>query len=91
MSKHHHGMVRADVPVQGIVEDPVGDEKVAPVDEPAVPVVPPCRFRVLAEKCISVMGNMTWLHKDDVIEAAGYGTDGIARLIEQGVQLQPVE
>lgn len=83
MSKH-----RENAQAEVIVEEPVGDEKVDPVGKPAVP---PCRFRVLAEKCISVMGNMTWLHKDDVIEAAGYGTDGIARLIEQGVQLQPVE
>ncbi len=81
MSKmdHHEG---EQAEAQSIVEDPICDEK---------PAAPPSRFKVLAEKCISWMGCMTWLHKDDVIEAAGYGTDGIEKLIEQGVKLQPVE
>lgn len=48
-------------------------------------------YKVLADKIISWFGAMTWLHKDDVIDEAGYGTDGIKRLKEQGVQLQRVE
>lgn len=60
--------------------------------QPSAQVAAATRFRVKTTKMIVLRGGMTTLRAGKVIEAAGYGgAPGIARLVEQGVELEPVE
>jgi hypothetical protein len=50
------------------------------------------RFRVTKGKNISWQGSITHLPTGSVVDFSGYGgAPGIARLIEQGIELEPIE
>ena len=61
-------------------------EEPAPV-EAAAPVV---RWRVAASARVSLFGHLTSLPAGDVVGLNEYGPEGIARLREQGVVLEPM-
>jgi len=69
----------------------VATEKPAPAPEVEPEKVTPRLWDVLESKLISFQGQLTWINKGDQIDAAGYGTDGIQKLIDQGLKLKPVE
>ena len=48
------------------------------------------RWRVKATKSVSTDGRMTTLTEGAEVELAGYGVTGIAALVSQGVQLEPL-
>lgn len=50
------------------------------------------KFRVKTSKMISWYGSMTTLSAGSIVDWSGYGGPaGIARLVEQGVELEPIE
>lgn len=59
----------------------------APVEVEAPPVV---RWRVAVAKRVSLFGHMTNLSAGDVVALNEYGREGIERLREQNVVLEPM-
>lgn len=88
------------------LDEPPAAPAPKPVPEPQPPVprapatTPPqptseqvaaTRFRVLKDKMVSLHGGTTLLRAGKVIDAAGYGgAPGIATLLAQGVELEPL-
>lgn len=63
------------------------------VPELSAPIVPPAapsRWRILETKRVSWYGHLTVLHAGVEISVSEYGPDGIARLREQGLKLEPM-
>lgn len=73
--------------------------------QPPVPAPPPAsvppqataaqmaspKFRVVKEARISWMGSITYLSKGSMVLASAYGgAEGVAKLVAQGVELEPV-
>lgn len=54
------------------------------------PVVQRRRYRVLKDVTFSFFGQITSFRMGDVIEEAGYGAEGITRLLDSGVPLEEV-
>lgn len=48
------------------------------------------KWRVGETKQVSMFGHMTTITQGDVVSVSEYGPEGIARLREQGVALEPV-
>lgn len=78
-------------------------EPLAPPPEPPPPALPPLpdvpglaksasgHYRVKAEKRVSWYGQMTTLAKGAEVSLRSYGADGMKRLLEQGVEFEPVD
>ncbi len=49
------------------------------------------KWMVLEDQTVSLFGHMTLLPAGTVISAASYGPAGIKRIMEQGVQLAPLD
>lgn len=62
----------------------------APVAAPA-PAVKVTRYKVAEGKTISWYGNVTHLPAGTVVSVESYGDDGIARLTDAGVKLEPIK
>jgi hypothetical protein len=65
----------------------------APAEVPSTPApVPPAvtRWRVLESRRVSWFGHLTMMPAGEVITLAEYGPEGVVRLREQGVQLEPL-
>lgn len=64
----------------------------APVVEEAAPapIANPTVWVVLEDQMVSLFGQMTLLPAGTLVSAASYGPVGIKRIMEQGVQLEPV-
>lgn len=62
----------------------------APLSEPAAPAPAPSRWTVLADVRVSLFGHMTNLTSGTVVSVNEYGPEGISRLLEQGVALEPM-
>lgn len=59
--------------------------------QPTAPKPPlATRWRVVETRKISWFGQITTINAGDVIGLSGYGADGIARIVEQGVKLDPI-
>lgn len=70
----------------------VAEQEDAPVYEEAAsaPIANPTKWVVLEDQMVSLFGQMTLLPAGTVVSAASYGPVGIKRIMEQGVQLEPV-
>lgn len=70
----------------------VAEQEAAPVCEEAspAPIANPTKWVVLEDQRVSLFGQMTLLPAGTVVSAASYGPVGIKRIMEQGVQLEPV-
>lgn len=73
------------------VEPEVAVVVAAPEPTPPVPPsVAPSRWRVIETKRVSWYGHLTVLHAGVEISVNEYGPDGIARMCEQGLKLEPM-
>lgn len=74
------------------VEVKAEEPEVAPVVEEAAPapIANPTKWVVLEDQMVSLFGQMTLLPAGTLVSAASYGPVGIKRIMEQGVQLEPV-
>lgn len=70
----------------------VAEQEDAPVYEEAAPapIANPTKWVVLEDQRVSLFGQVTLLPAGTVVSAASYGPVGIKRIMEQGVQLEPV-
>ena len=70
----------------------VAEQEGAPVYEAAAPapIANPTKWVVLEDQRVSLFGQVTLLPAGTVVSAASYGPVGIKRIMEQGVQLEPV-
>lgn len=70
----------------------VAEQEGAPVyeEEAPTPIANPTKWVVLEDQMVSLFGQMTLLPAGTVVSAASYGPVGIKRIMEQGVQLEPV-
>ena len=69
----------------------IEEQEVAPVVEEApAPIANPTKWVVLEDQMVSLFGQMTLLPAGTLVSAASYGPVGIKRIMEQGVQLEPV-
>lgn len=70
----------------------VAEQEGAPAYEEAAPapIANPTKWVVLEDQRVSLFGQMTLLPAGTVVSAASYGPVGIKRIMEQGVQLEPV-
>lgn len=78
---------RDDLP-EGISEPP---PLPPPPDVEGLPKSKSGKYCVGEEKAISWYGQITFLGKGSIVDARSYGADGMKRLVEQGVKLEPVE
>jgi len=60
---------------------------VAPEEPAPVPVT---RWQVMATSRVSLFGHLTYLHAGTVIALSEYGPEGIERIRDQGVVLEPM-
>ena len=56
-----------------------------------LPSKPVSKWLVLEDQTVSLFGQMTLLPAGTVVSAASYGPAGIKRIMEQGVELAPLE
>ena len=70
----------------------VAEQEGAPVfeEEASAPIANPTKWVVLEDQMVSLFGQMTLLPAGTLVSAASYGPVGIKRIMEQGVQLEPV-
>ena len=59
-------------------------------EEAPAPIANPTKWVVLEDQMVSLFGQMTLLPAGTLVSAASYGPSGIKRIMEQGVQLEPV-
>ena len=78
-----------EIEVEAAIEE---EQEVAPVyeEEAPAPIANPTKWVVLADQVVSLFGQVTLLPAGTVVSAASYGPVGIKRIMEQGVQLEPV-
>ena len=84
-----------------VLFDSVEEQEGAPVLAPESEIVAeyheelpskaPTKWMVLADQTVSLFGQMTLLPAGTVVSAASYGPAGIKRIMEQGVELAPLE
>lgn len=75
------------------VEEQAAAVEAAPapaIEAPAVSAPPVMQWRVGETKRVALFGHLTTLTKGDVVSVGEYGPEGIERLREQGVALEPV-
>lgn len=60
------------------------------VEEEPTPIANPTQWMVLEEKVVSLFGQMTTLSVGTVVSARGYGAEGVRRIMQQGVIMEPI-
>lgn len=84
----------ADASVVAPVDAPatLPDAPVVPnIDAPVVPsAAPVSRWRVVETRRVSWFGHLTFVHAGTIVSVNEYGPDGVLRLKEQGVVLEPL-
>lgn len=55
-----------------------------------LPIKQPDTWMVVEEAVVSLFGQMTTLPVGTIVSARSYGPQGVKRIIEQGVMLEPV-
>ena len=75
----------------------VEEQEGAPVETAIVaeyrqelPAKAPTKWMVLEDKTVSLFGQMTLLPAGTIVSAGSYGPQGVKRIMEQGVMLEPV-
>ena len=58
--------------------------------EEGAPAVVPTKWIVLEDQVVSLFGQMTTLPAGTVVSARSYGPEGVRRIMEQGVLMEPV-
>jgi hypothetical protein len=71
--------VSAPVKAKAVVAEPV-----------APPVEPLKKYKVLADKNVSLNGAFTCVRAGQVIDPAGFGPEAVKHLLSQGVQMEEV-
>ena len=74
-----------------VVSGSVEEQEGAPVVEDAAPAPVPTKWVVMEEQRVSLFGQITTLPAGTIVSVASYGPEGMRRLIEQQVQLAPLE
>lgn len=77
-------------PVEAALPEIPETPEVSASDEQAPAPVQPTAWKVGATVRVSLFGQLTTIHAGTVVSVPEYGAQGIARLREQGVQLEPV-
>ena len=54
------------------------------------PTAPPSIWMVLEDKVVSLFGQITTLPAGTIVSARSYGPQGVKRIMEQGVMMEPV-
>ena len=85
--------IESAVDAADITVAPVEAEDVLPggmEEQEDAPIANPTKWLVLEDQTVSLFGQMTLLPAGTVVSAASYGPNGIKRIMEQGVLLEPV-
>jgi hypothetical protein len=77
----------------GSVEEQEGapvETKIAAEYHEELPVKAPTKWLVLQDQTISLFGQMTLLSAGTIVSAGAYGPQGVKRIMEQKVMLEPI-
>lgn len=65
-------------------------EEAPAIEEETPPITNPTQWVVLEEKVVSLFGQMTTLSVGTVVSARSYGPEGVKRILQQDVMMEPI-
>lgn len=97
MGRRRKDQATQDV-VEAVEQQPMFAAEEAPVEvetesveaEEGAPAIVPTKWIVLEDQVVSLFGQMTTLPAGTVVSARSYGPEGVRRIMEQGVLMEPV-
>lgn len=60
-------------------------------EQEGAPAMPPSKWLVLEDCRVSLFGQITTLPEGTIVSIGSYGHEGVRRMLEQGVLLEPLD